>query len=395
MKIVSAKLFITHFNRYDPPTPRGDVKGVGIRIYTDEGIYGDGEVAGIHATHGSFGLIKDLWPVIAGKDPMDNEVLWDQMMLRTFWGQNGGAFWYAAVSAIDIALWDIRCKVLNVPLYRLLGGKRRDKVRCYASQIQFGWGSHHKNAITLDEFAANAKEAVAAGFDAVKVDVLNWDGEGKPLTELDRLGVLPPKIVDLYSDRIHTVREAIGPNVDLIIENHAGTNSQSAIQLAKAVEDCNIYFYEEPNTPVFYNNKYVRDNISLPLAHGERIFGRWEYLPYFVQNSLQVIQPDLGNCGGITETKKLCDLAYLFDVGVQIHTCASHLLTPPSVHLEACIPNFVIHEEHMRNLNPGNRELTTKFYEAKNGYMEVPEVVGIGNEWSEKALSSEEQITLK
>ena len=83
----------------------------------------------------------------------------------------------------------------------------------------------------------------------------------------------------------------------------------------------------------------------MPVSQGERIFGRWEYVNYFLGNSVQVIQPDIGNAGGITETKKLCDMAYVFDVGVQVHTCASHLLTPPSVQLEACIPSFVIHEQ--------------------------------------------------
>ena len=100
MKITSAKLFLTEYYRSNSPEFVKKSKVVGIRIYTDEGIYGDGEVAGIHATYGSFGLIRDLWPLIAGKDPFDNEVLWDQMMLKTFWGQNGGAFWYSAVSAI-------------------------------------------------------------------------------------------------------------------------------------------------------------------------------------------------------------------------------------------------------------------------------------------------------
>ena len=191
------------------------------------------------------------------------------------------------------------------------------------------------------------------------------------------------------------MREAIGPDVDLIIENHAGTNSQSAIQLASAVKDCNIYYFEEPNTPTFYNNKYVKDNIEMPVSQGERVFGRWEYLGYFLGNSVQVIQPDIGNAGGITETKKLCDMAYVFDVGVQVHTCASHLLTPPSVQLEACIPNFVIHEQHMRSLNPANQELTTKVVLPEKGYLKVEDDIGLGIEWSEKALASEEQIILE
>lgn len=395
MKITSMKVFMTEYDRsHNPEFPKKS-KVVGIRIYTDEGIYGDGEVAGIHATYGAYGLLRDLWPFIAGRDPMDNEVLWDQMMLRTFWGQNGGAFWYAAVSAIDIALWDIKGKAMNMPLYRFFGGKRRDKVRCYASQLQFGWGPCDSPAVTVQDYVDRAKLAVADGYDAIKIDFLSWDDNGRVLNETDRLGQLPPHIVNIFSERVHAVREAIGPNVDLIIENHAATNSNSAIQLADTVQDCNIFFFEEPNTPVYYNNKYVKDHVKMPLANGERIFGRWEYLSYFKDNSIQVIQPDIGNAGGLTETKKICDLAYTFDVGVQIHTCASHLLTPPSVQLEASIPNFVIHEQHMRSLNPANQELTNKVVLPKNGYLEVSDDVGLGIEWSNKALSSPEQITLK
>ena len=394
MKITSAKLFLAEYNRSETPEFPKKSKVVGIRIYTDEGIYGDGEVAGIHATYGAFGVIKDMWPFISGKDPFDNAVLWDQLMLRTFWGQNGGAFWYSAVSAIDIALWDIKSKALNVPLYKLLGGKRRDKVRCYASQLQFGWGPIDSPAVTVQDYVDRARLALQDGYDAIKIDFLNWDEKGNILNETNRLGLLPPELVQVFSDRVHAVREAIGPKVDLIIENHAGTNSNSAIQLSAAVQDCNIYYFEEPNTPVFYNNKYVKDNVKMPLAHGERVFGRWEYIRYFMDNSIQVIQPDIGNAGGITETKRICDMAYTFDVGVQIHTCASHLLTPPSVQLEACIPNFVIHEQHMRSKNPSNQELTAKVVMPKNGYLDVTDDIGIGNEWSDKALASEDQITL-
>ena len=175
MKITSAKLFLAEYNRSETPEFPKKSKVVGIRIYTDEGIYGDGEVAGIHATYGAFGVIKDMWPFISGKDPFDNEVLWDQLMLRTFWGQNGGAFWYSAVSAIDIALWDIKSKALNVPLYKLLGGKRRDKVRCYASQLQFGWGPIDSPAVTVQDYVDRAMLAIGDGYDAIKIDFLYWD----------------------------------------------------------------------------------------------------------------------------------------------------------------------------------------------------------------------------
>ena len=368
---------------------------MGIRIYTDEGIYGDGEVAAVNWTWSSHGMLRDLAWRLIGRDPFANEVLWDEFKYRTFWGQNGGSFWYAGVSAIDIALWDIKSKALNIPLYQLLGGKRRDKVRCYASQLQFGWGNKMVPAIKIEDYIRNTEAALKDGYDAIKIDFLTWDEDGRFLNDLDRKGVLPNKYVDLVARRVAAVRETCGPTVDIIMENHSATDTQSAMNLAKAVEPYNIYFFEEPQTPVYYNNRTLFEKIDLPIAHGERLYGRWEYLPFFQDGSISVIQPDLGNCGGITEVKKICDMAHIFDVGVQIHTCSTHLLTPPSVVLEACIPNFVIHEQHVNTLYPELRELTTKHYDCVNGYLDVPDEPGIGNEWSEKFLTCADKIVVE
>lgn len=383
MKITKVETFLKEYTRNHMA-----FKIVGLRIYTDAGVYGDGEVAGIHSTWCSFGMLRDMAPRLIGRDPFDTDALWDEYNLRSFWGQNAGAFWYAGVSAIDLALWDIKSKALNVPLHKLLGGKKRDKVRCYASQIQFGWGANEPDAFTVEGFAHNARLAIEDGYDAVKVDLLSRDEDGRFMTELDRFGLLPHKYVDLYTRRLAAVREAVGPDVDIIIENHCGTDTQSARQLAKASEPYNIFFFEEPQSPVPYNNRTLSKKIDLPIAHGERIFGRWDYMPFFNDGSVAVIQPDLGNGGGITEVKKVCDLAHVFDVGVQIHTCGTHLLTGPSVILEACIPNFIIHEQHTNTFYPELRCMTKKHFDPVNGYLPVPEEPGIGNEWTDEALNT-------
>ena len=133
------------------------------RIYTDEGIYGDGEAAlayGI-AAPAAFGMVRDLAALIIGMDPLDNEVIWDKLYKATFWGQNGGPVVFAGISALDIALWDIKGKAFNVPIYKLLGGKRRDNLRTYASQLQFGWSDHPEVMTTLDDYREVSKKAVA------------------------------------------------------------------------------------------------------------------------------------------------------------------------------------------------------------------------------------------
>ena len=404
MKITKATIFFPR---------KGVAKTVGVRIYTDEGIYGDGEVAVINACNATFGTLKDLVPLIIGRNPLDTEAIWDDLYKRTFYGQNGGQAFFSGLGAIDIALWDIKGKYFNVPLYVLLGGKKRSRLRTYASQLQIAWTydpgnvkvSHEGGnpnstfnqmfASKPEQFAANAKYCVEElGYDCVKIDFFSNDAEGRPLTEVDRNGLLKPSLLNMVEERVAAVREAIGPNVDLIVENHCYTDAQAAIQIANTIDKYNILFFEEPCTPSPRMSKYVRDNIKIPIANGERIISRWEYANYFQDNSIQVIQPDMGNNGGITETKKICDMAYVYDVGVQIHVAGSHLMTPAALHLEAVLPNFVIHEHHVMSQWSDYIAFTDRTYNPVNGYFEIPELPGVGIEWSDYTLHCDEQVTI-
>ncbi|MCD8167779.1 MAG: mandelate racemase/muconate lactonizing enzyme family protein, partial [Clostridiales bacterium] len=161
------------------------------RIYTDEGIYGDGEAAMAYgsAAPGAFGMLKELAGMVIGLNPMNTEPIWEKIYKQTFWGQNGGPVFFAALSAIDMALWDIKGKKFNVPLYVLLGGKFRDKLRTYASQLQFGWGSSLKPALLPEEYAENARKAVEEGYDCVKIDFFTFDEQGNTFTEEQRTGL--------------------------------------------------------------------------------------------------------------------------------------------------------------------------------------------------------------
>ena len=360
------------------------------RIHTDEGIYGDGEAAlayGI-ASPAAAGMIRDLATLIIGMDPLDSEVIWDKLYKSTFWGQNGGPVVFAGISALDIALWDIKGKAFNVPVYKLLGGKRRDNLRTYASQLQFGWSDHAETLTTLDEYREVSKKAVAEGYDAIKIDFLTYAPEdGRRYTDEDCTRLLSPKLVDVVESRVAAVREAIGPNVDIIMENHSRPDAQSAVQLGRAVQKYNIFYFEEPNTPNPKTAKFISSKLSMPIAHGERVYSRWQYAPFFEDQSIQVIQPDLGNCGGLTEGKKICDMAYVYDISVQAHVCASPLSTAVALHLESVIPNFVIHEHHTNNLKPWNKELCTVDWQPVDGKFKVPEGPGLGCEFTDKVLN--------
>ena len=389
---------ITKVEVFEVQSRRPEWRPILCRVYTDEGIYGDGEAALAYGTAApaAAGMIRDLAKLIIGMDPLDSEVIWDKLYKATFWGQNGGPVVFAGISALDIALWDIKGKAFNVPIYKLLGGKRRDNLRTYASQLQFGWSDHPEVMTTLDDYREVSKKAVAEGYDAVKIDFFTYAPEdGYVYTAEDCTRLLTPKIVEIVESRVAAVREAVGPNVDIIMENHSRPDAQSAVQLGRAVQKYNIFYFEEPNTPSPKTAKFICDKLEMPIAHGERIYSRWQYAPYFEDQSIQVIQPDLGNCGGITEGKKICDMAYVYDISVQAHVCASPLSTAAALHLEAVIPNFVIHEHHVFNLHDYNRELCTVDLQPVNGKFKVPDSPGLGAEISPWAMEHAVKYTVE
>ena len=215
-----------------------------IRIHTDAGIYGDGEAALAYgeAQFAAVGIVKNFARMIIGMDPLDHEIIWDKLYRSTFWGQNGGPVINAGISAIDIALWDIKGKYFNVPVYKLLGGKRRESLRTFASQLQFGWQIQERGAMrTPEDYAREARKAVTEGYDAVKVDFFQiHPEEGKHYTDLDRLGLLKQEYIHVIEERVKAVRDAVGPDVDIIAENHSATDAQSSIQIARAIEKYNI-----------------------------------------------------------------------------------------------------------------------------------------------------------
>lgn len=152
---------------------------------------------------------------------------------------------------------------------------------------------------------------------------------------------------------------------------------------------------EEPTTPNPKINKFVCSKLNIPIAQGERIYTRWGFAPYFEDGSIQLAQPDIGNCGGITEAKKICDLAHIYDVGIQAHVCASPLSTAAALHLETAIPNFAIHEHHVYNLHAYNKQLCIYDYQPVDGYFTVPELPGLGNQLSDYCFTHGNRVTIQ
>lgn len=369
----------------------GNSRPVLCRINTDEGISGYGE-AGATFFIGSdavFALIQEMAPMILGMDPMYNEVIWEKIYNNGYWTKGNGAIIYSALSAIDIALWDIRGKALGLPVYALLGGKFRDKLRCYASQLQFGFDKTDPK-FTVKEYRDVAEEAVRRGYDAVKVDPMvfgSTKGAGR-LTDRQNFGYFDHKTLETIAARIEATRQGVGKDADIIVEMHCTTRLQNAIQVAKAVESYDIMYLEEPIAPLCPDaTKQLAESTSIPLTNGERTYLRAGFLPFLQARSLSMLQPDLGLCGGMTEGKKIADMAYTYDVGIQAHVCGTPISVAAGVQLEAAIANFTIHETHVSCLHDDFRKMGVyDDYVPVNGYITVPDRPGIGQELSDAAL---------
>ena len=386
-------------------TSRSPVEGttwypIVVRVNTDEGISGIGEVglAYGNAQNAAFGILKDFSPLVLGMDPFDSERIWSKLMTKTFWGQGGGSVIFGGISAIDAALWDIKGKALNVPVYRLLGGKTNQKLRSYASQIQFDWAKTARALSEPAEYAEAALKAQAEGYDCIKVDPIGFDLDRRWVTTHEDwkvTGILTHDKVQLAYDRTKAIRDACGPEMDIIVELHSFTDANGAIQLGRVLEELNCFYYEEATAPL--NTKLFSEiarEVNIPIASGERIYTRWGYRPFMEDRSIHVIQPDLGTAGGLTEGKKVCDLAHIYDVGVQMHVCGSPVATAIALQLEAVIPNFLIHEHHQVALIEENIATCKYDYQPKNGCFEVPELPGIGQELSDDAVKRSEMITI-
>ena len=370
------------------------------RIHTDAGIYGDGEacLAFGKGAPAAFGMLKDLAAMIIGLDPMKNEVIWQKLYRDTVWGYNGGPVVFAAISAIDTALWDIKGKALGMPIHALLGGSCRDKIHTYASQLQHGWrpelfaSPEFDVCVGLDDYRRCAQCAMEEGFDAVKVDLLELQDNGAKTPPQEQDTILSPAMVELAQRRMEAVREVVGPSTSIIVEAHSHNSATGAVQLANALEPYGVYYYEEPNTPNPFTARYIAANTKVPLASGERIYSRWQYAPYLKDGSLRVIQPDIGSAGGLTEVKKICDMAHVYDIAVQPHVCGSPLSTYAALHLEAVIPNFIIHE-HNSNLRSMSQLHLTKYNpQPVDGYLSIPDEPGLGNEIIPEAYENAEQL---
>ncbi|WP_462401549.1 mandelate racemase/muconate lactonizing enzyme family protein [Pseudomonas sp. Marseille-QA0332] len=351
-----------------------------VRVHTDDGITGLGEVGMAYGTGAPACAPMVLTLAerfLLGHDPFLSDTIWENMLRRTFWAEAGGPVIFGAMSALDTALWDIKGRALGQPVHRLFGCATPEPLRCYASQLHLGWGEEAQWLSDPSQYRDVAAQVKSLGFDCVKVDPIQIDKDGGRATGLR--GIFTPERRKLFRSRMEAVREGLGPDVDIILELHSLTSTAGALQLAEMVKDLGILFMEEPT---HNNNAHAHiktaQKSSIPVATGERLYTRWGYLPYLEAGSIDMIQPDVGLVGGVAEAYRVAHLAHTFDVGVQAHVCGSPLATAVGLQFEASIPNFEIHEHHAYALRRSNKALFEQELQPVNGKFAVPTEPGFG-----------------
>ena len=348
--------------RLIPPPGHGRL-GYLLIVDTDEGIRGLGEIASDCHPGTVAHAVRQMR--LEGRDARNIEDFWRHMNESTFW--RGGPIWTSAVSAVEQALWDLKGKQLGVPVHQLVGGMLRERIPLYTHTL-FGTQSPQ-------EFAASAREAVELGFGAVKFDPLGGAQQ-----------TMAPKAVDLAVERVAATREAVGPDVGILIEGHGRLSPNTAIRMARLFEAFDPFFYEEPVPPENVEEMArVAAAIDIPVATGERLYTRWGFRELLERQAADYIQPDLCHCGGFGEARKIAAMAETYHVRVIPHNPNGPISTLVGVHLGACTANFEMLEYARQPDDPV--PVLRGVPAAVDGHIEVPTAPGWGVELDEDVLA--------
>lgn len=334
-----------------------------VQVHTDSGLVGLGESGAWGFLEASGQAVETFKRYLIGQDPLRIEHHW-QYLYR--WTHFRGAAIMGALSAIDIALWDIAGKHFGVPTHQLLGGPTREKARVY----------YHVYGATREVLVQGCVDAKAAGFNAV--------GHLTPFTDADRDDRAGETYVRKIEDAIESVRqyrEAVGDDVDLCIEIHRRMTPAEAIVLARGIEPYHPFFYEDPTLPDNFDAMaLIAQHIEVPIATGERLHTIFEFEMLLARGAVQYVRPDVCMCGGITGAKKIAALAEARHVGVVPHNPLSPVSTAACLQIAACIPNFALQEYPLGELEPPKSEIVVSGLEREGAYLRIPSGPGIGIE---------------
>ena len=339
-----------------------------VKVHTDAGITGLGESGAWGFLEASAAAVDTFKRYLIGEDPLRIEHHW-QYMYR--WTHFRGAAIMGAISAVDVALWDIAGKHFGVPTYQLLGGKTRDRARVY----------YHVMGETKEQLVQGCIDAKNAGFSAV--------GHLTPFLDEPRDRPYFKTHADKMHDAVETVRryrEAVGDDVDLCVEIHRRLTPAEAIVLAQGIEPYRPFFYEDPILPDSFDAmEQVARSIRIPIATGERLHTIYEFEMLLRRGAVHYVRPDVCLAGGITHSKKIAALAEAHHAQVVPHNPLSPVSTAACVQLAACIPNFALQELPTGENKPPKSEIVKSPLRLDKGFLIVPDAPGIGIELAEDA----------
>ncbi|MFP3896983.1 MAG: mandelate racemase/muconate lactonizing enzyme family protein [Anaerolineales bacterium] len=343
-----------------------------VKLNTDDPqIYGLGDASPMENEEQVKGLVSDfVKKYLAGKDPLDTEVHWTTMYQDPH--GRGGRLTTTALSGLDIALWDIKGKILDRPVYQLLGGAQRKRIRVYAN----GW---YTNPGTPEQNAEEAKRVVEMGYDALKFD---------PFGQRNYYRISLEE-ADLAEARVAAVREAVGPHVDILVEAHAKFDVMNAIQLGKRLEPYRPLFYEEPVSQENLSELLeVRRKVDIPIATGERLYIKFPFAQIVEAHAADVLQPDIANAGGITELKKIATIAEAKHITMAPHNVCSPVGAMAEFHLDASLVNFEIQEYHAEFYTGHYFTVFHGLPRPVEGYVTLSDAPGLGLEIDEDEIAA-------
>lgn len=350
-----------------------------VKIYTNQDVWGCGEA--VDAIHGTYFLVQRLGNFIKGQSPLNPNRLAEQLRKGAFFGGAQSGVFVAVLTAIETALWDITGKVFGVPVYQLLGGKFRDKIRVYCDTALYT-----STNPTPADYAAAAKNAVSKGYNAVKFDV----DDGRDPNKYDRFNwTANPMEIERMYDAIAAVREAVGPNIDICVDMHGRYDAVTGMKMAKRYEDLNLMFLEEPipaDNPEVY--KSITTETSTPICTGENIYLAYGFTRLLSESAIDIIMPDIQKAGGLGEAQRIANLANLYYVPFAPHMVASFLGAMASCHVCASVPNFMIMEWQIyMDTDPlWNDIVTYDGPRTEKSFITISEKPGIGVEINEEGM---------
>jgi galactonate dehydratase len=362
MKITTVTPYLVH--------PGRSKNWLFVKIETDEGLHGWGEAYTQADRDQAIEVhIRQLGRYLVGRNPFDIKHF-TYMAYTDFAGKRGAMELYCAISGIEQALWDIVGKATGQPVYNLLGGACRDKVRVYAN----GWGGGG----SIEQLVERALAVVERGFTALKFDP--FPGPWRALIDAS----LEAEAVE----RVKAVREAVGPKVDILVEVHRRLAPMHAVRVARMMEPYVPFWYEEPVSARDMDAlAEARRNINLPVVTGEELYTKAEFKTAFEKRAADIINPDVCNVGGILELREIAAMAEVYHVAVSPHNYNSTTLgLAATLHAAAGMPNFLI-TEYFVNFEEMGKEIALTPFEVVDGYIRLPTTPGLGIDLDEAALA--------